>query len=384
MRGLGTRREAAQKGGGQDLTKKPSETRGKSKSAEAGRTPAAAKKPKPSPKLDAKPIAKAGSARTAKPPASGPSAKAEKRADESKPRKDAKTKAPAKAPEKPSGKTPAKSGAAPEKGPAPKGAPTKVEAGKPEAAKPSPAKTSPPKPGLGKNASGKGAPAARPKPPTKTEGAEKPGAKPAPAKGAVVKAESKAPDDKPGRKGITVVTPKRARPPRARAAQTLMPAPATLTRLPRHPLIPSGPNAKVRAPLSEADPSAKKKSPFNKAQLEKYRKTLIQKRSDLIAEIAGLEQEALRTSSGSLSHTPSHMAEQGSDTAEQSLSLDLAATERKLIREIDDAVKRVDDGVFGLCELTGRPIPVDRLDELPWTRYSIDAARELERRHYHR
>jgi DnaK suppressor protein len=74
------------------------------------------------------------------------------------------------------------------------------------------------------------------------------------------------------------------------------------------------------------------------------------------------------------------MAEQGSDTFEQSLSLDLAQVDRNLLREIDAALKRIDDGTYGICELTGKTIPPERLEELPWARYSIEAARELERR----
>ena len=84
--------------------------------------------------------------------------------------------------------------------------------------------------------------------------------------------------------------------------------------------------------------------------------------------------------SGSLSHVPQHLAEQGSDTYGQSLSLDLAAADRRLIKEIDDALKRIADGSYGVCELTGKPIRAERLEELPWARYSIEAARELERR----
>ena len=57
----------------------------------------------------------------------------------------------------------------------------------------------------------------------------------------------------------------------------------------------------------------------------------------------------------------------------------LRAADRKLIKEIEDALKRIEDGTFGICELTGKPIKAERLEELPWARYSIDAARMLER-----
>ncbi|MEO1512232.1 MAG: TraR/DksA C4-type zinc finger protein, partial [Planctomycetota bacterium] len=79
------------------------------------------------------------------------------------------------------------------------------------------------------------------------------------------------------------------------------------------------------------------------------------------------------------SGTPQHLAEQGSDSYDRSLSLDLAAADRRLVQEIDDALQRIDDGTFGLCEMTGKPIRAERLRELPWARYSIEAARARER-----
>jgi RNA polymerase-binding protein DksA len=129
-----------------------------------------------------------------------------------------------------------------------------------------------------------------------------------------------------------------------------------------------------------ADPDAKFKTPFNKKELDRYRQILLRKRGELVGDVADLEQQALQGASGSLSHTPQHMAEQGSEAYDQALQLDLAAADRKLIREIDDALKRIEAGSYGVCELTGNPIKQERLEELPWARYSIEAARELERR----
>jgi RNA polymerase-binding protein DksA len=123
-----------------------------------------------------------------------------------------------------------------------------------------------------------------------------------------------------------------------------------------------------------------KKSPFNAKELARYKAMLLKKRSELIGDVNTMESEALNSQAGSLSNLPQHMAEQGSDAYGQSLSLDLAAADRRLIKEIDDALKRIADGTYGICELTGKPIRAERLEELPWARYSIEAARELERR----
>jgi RNA polymerase-binding transcription factor DksA len=145
------------------------------------------------------------------------------------------------------------------------------------------------------------------------------------------------------------------------------------------PLISS--SDRVEAPEAAQAETYPTKSPFNKRELEKYRQILLQKRAEVLSEVTGLEGDALTGgNSGNLSHTPQHMADAGSDAADQTLSLDLAAAERNLIREIDAALKRIADGVFGLCVATGRPIRTERLAELPWARYSIDAARQLEGR----
>lgn len=149
----------------------------------------------------------------------------------------------------------------------------------------------------------------------------------------------------------------------------------------RKPLIPSGSSAIKTPHLEERDASVERKSPLSLEQLERFREILVHKRAELAGDVANMEEEALRGGgSGSLSHIPQHMAEQGSEAYDQSLSLDLAAADRRLIKEIDDAIARIDAGTYGICEYTGKPIRLERLNELPWARYSIEAARELERR----
>ncbi|MBX3357625.1 MAG: TraR/DksA C4-type zinc finger protein [Phycisphaeraceae bacterium] len=188
---------------------------------------------------------------------------------------------------------------------------------------------------------------------------------------------------KAGPKGITIVTPRPSRPTKAKPKYQLpVSEPLLKPGGPKwKPLIPSGPSAPARTSLGNEVKPQKGKLP--KKELDRYRAILIRKRQELVGDVANMEDEALRQSgSGSLSHTPQHMAEQGTDVFDQSLSLDLAQVDRNLIREIDEALKRIEDGTYGFCELTGKPIKAERLEELPWTRFSIEAARERERRPY--
>lgn len=122
------------------------------------------------------------------------------------------------------------------------------------------------------------------------------------------------------------------------------------------------------------------KSPFAKKELAEFREILIIKRAQIMGDVSSMESEALTGGvGGSLSHTPQHMADQGTDTFDQSLALDLVASQRTLLKEINDALARIDAGTYGICEMLGKAISVERLRHTPWARYCIEAARQQER-----
>src|SRR5690606_36414979 len=96
---------------------------------------------------------------------------------------------------------------------------------------------------------------------------------------------------------------------------------------------------------------------------------------------SSMEREALRTSGGSnLSNLPVHMADIGTDNYEQEFTLGLVEKDRILLREINLALSKLQDGTYGICEGTGKPIGKPRLEAKPWARYSIEHARKLEQR----
>jgi RNA polymerase-binding transcription factor DksA len=74
-----------------------------------------------------------------------------------------------------------------------------------------------------------------------------------------------------------------------------------------------------------------------------------------------------------------HMADAGTDAYDQDFALSMASSEQNAIYEIEDAIRRIKSGTFGICEMTGKPIEPARLTAIPWTRFSADAERELER-----
>ncbi len=125
-----------------------------------------------------------------------------------------------------------------------------------------------------------------------------------------------------------------------------------------------------------------KKSRMTDADMERFKELLLQKRREILTNVSEMEGEVLKKSrldaAGDLSSMPIHMADIGTDNYEQEFALGLMDSERKLLKEIDDALQRIEDKTYGICEGTGKPIPKARLKAQPWARYCVEYARMLE------
>jgi DnaK suppressor protein len=123
----------------------------------------------------------------------------------------------------------------------------------------------------------------------------------------------------------------------------------------------------------------KNQAGFTTKELEHYRDLLLAKRRELVGDMSQMEREALRSAAGTnLSNLPLHMADMGTDNYEQEFTLGLVEKDRQLLREINNALAKIMDGTFGICEGTGKPISTPRLEAQPWARYSIEYARQKE------
>ena len=117
-------------------------------------------------------------------------------------------------------------------------------------------------------------------------------------------------------------------------------------------------------------------------ELEKFKELLLLKRDLLSGNVNSLELQALRRSrqqsSGDLSNMPIHMADIGSDNFEQEFTLGLIENEEEVLRAIDEALKRIEDGTFGPCQSCGKPIRKTRLKAIPYAGLCIKCQREEE------
>ncbi len=118
-------------------------------------------------------------------------------------------------------------------------------------------------------------------------------------------------------------------------------------------------------------------------KFKRYYRLLLDLRTSLTEGIERHSEETLKRSakedSGDLSSYGQHMADAGTDTFDRDFALSMVASEQEALSEIDAAIKRVNDGSYGVCEITQKPIAKERLLAVPFTRYSAEAQKDLER-----
>ena len=122
-------------------------------------------------------------------------------------------------------------------------------------------------------------------------------------------------------------------------------------------------------------------------KFKRYYKLLIDLRHHVLVQLGEHTEETLLKSakedSGDLSGYGQHMADAGTDTFDRDFALSLVSSEQEALAEIEAAIKRVHDGTYGICESTQQPIAKERLLAVPFTRYSAEAKKIVER-HSHR
>jgi len=121
-----------------------------------------------------------------------------------------------------------------------------------------------------------------------------------------------------------------------------------------------------------------KKAKLTTAEIEGFQVLLLQKRDEILGTVLSMEDEVLHRERTELSACPIHMGDVGSEAFEIENTLSLADSERKLLREIDDALDRIEEGTYGICLGTGDLIGKARLQAIPWTKYSMEFAELLE------
>ena len=127
-------------------------------------------------------------------------------------------------------------------------------------------------------------------------------------------------------------------------------------------------NAKTSAPTWT--PNSKVKP-----DLQKFYQNLLELHARLRDQMSGLAKE----SQAEMESYSLHMGDSGTDNFDRDFALSLLSSDQDAIYEIEEALKRIEKGTYGICELTSKPIPKARLEAIPWARFTVEAQAQLEK-----
>ena len=125
------------------------------------------------------------------------------------------------------------------------------------------------------------------------------------------------------------------------------------------------------------------KSKLNKKDLAEYKKLITKRKNEILEAIDHISEDTLKKSqkdaSGDISGYTFHMADVATDNYDREFSLGLASNDRQMLYELDDALKRVDDGTFGVCEECKSVLTKARLKALPYARLCLNCQQKREK-----
>lgn len=121
-----------------------------------------------------------------------------------------------------------------------------------------------------------------------------------------------------------------------------------------------------------------------KRDLERFKKLLEEFRKKTVGGLTHLEKDSLnlsqRDASGDLSGYSFHMADQATDNFDREFNLDLASNEQQVLNRIDEALRKIDEGTYGICEFCSKPISQKRLLAVPYAKLCIKCQEEEEKK----
>jgi RNA polymerase-binding protein DksA len=121
---------------------------------------------------------------------------------------------------------------------------------------------------------------------------------------------------------------------------------------------------------TSARTGSKSKTPrLTAKEVEEFKKMLLAIRDKVVGNVSFLTKDSLQ---------PMLAKDEDVDSVDHDFHLTMAGNEQNLLYEVDEAIGRIENGTYGICELTGEPIPKARLKAIPYARHTVEAQAELE------
>lgn len=120
---------------------------------------------------------------------------------------------------------------------------------------------------------------------------------------------------------------------------------------------------------------------LTKDKLDYYKKLLLKMKEEILHDIKNISEQSSSTGSdsGDVSGHALHIADVATDMYDREFNLGLASKDRELLQKIDAALIRIEEGTFGICKGTGKPIAQARLKAIPYAEYSREYQEQMEK-----
>jgi RNA polymerase-binding protein DksA len=126
------------------------------------------------------------------------------------------------------------------------------------------------------------------------------------------------------------------------------------------------------------------KKKLSKKELEHFRNKLLEEKKKVLEEMGELQNgnlmESFSDSAGEISRYSYHLGDTASLSYGREFSMSLAERQQKYLEQVDKALQRIEEGTYGICQVTGELIPFERLEEVPVAKYSVKGKEILEKR----
>lgn len=126
------------------------------------------------------------------------------------------------------------------------------------------------------------------------------------------------------------------------------------------------------------------KNKMSKKELKIFKELILKRKEEILEGIKHISDDTLKKSpkdaAGDISGYTYHMADVATDTYDREFSLGLASLERKVLYDIEDALKKIEEGTYGFCETCKKPITKVRLKAVPYTRLCLDCQTNQEKK----
>ena len=115
--------------------------------------------------------------------------------------------------------------------------------------------------------------------------------------------------------------------------------------------------------------------------LRKQKEKLLALRDGMLDSMAGVAKDNLRSRAegNEASAFGMHQADAGSDAYDRDFALSLLSQEQDALYEIEEALKRIEAGTYGICEISGKAIPHARLEAIPFARFTVECQSQIEK-----